>query len=103
MIHRNDLLAYMVVLNHKPVLDRLSVDQINIGRQHMLGCLSRLMDQIEPESYLKNAIKERERLNAIHPVGQPQLAEATAKISELLHAYMIADDLIVAELSSCNG
>ena len=94
MIVREDLLAYLVVLNHEPVLKKLSEDQKRVGRQHIMGCLIRVLDGIEEESYLRIAIKNREHLNGIHPVGQPQLAEATAEVSELLYAYMIGEDRI---------
>lgn len=95
MINREDLLAYLVVLNHEPVLKKLSEAQIQVGRQHMMGCLVRVMDQIEDGSYLRTAIQHREYLNGIHPVGQPQLAEATAEVSELLYAYMIGEDRLI--------
>jgi hypothetical protein len=99
MINREDLLAYLTVLNYEPILRRISSDQYQIGRKHEEGCLIRLLEDIEEDSYLRIAIKNRERLNGLHPVGHPQLAEATAEVAELLHAYMIAEDSLSS--SSC--
>lgn len=103
MIVREDLLAYLVVLNHEPVLKKLSDEQKKIGNAHMMGCLFKVMDQIEDGSYLRTAIQNREHLNGIHPVGQPQLAEATAEVSELLYAYMIGEDRLTERHASHSG
>lgn len=94
MIARNDLLAYLIVLNHKPTLDLLSEDQKRIGNQNMIGCLHRVFDAIENESYLKIAIKKREDLNAVCESGHPLLEESTAEVATLLHAYMLGENKI---------
>jgi hypothetical protein len=89
MIDINDLLAYLVVLDVKPVLNQLTFNQLKTGHQHVMGCLVRLIDQIEDESYLKIAIKNREYLNGIHPVGHPELQTATEEVAVLLQAYLV--------------
>ena len=44
---REDLLAYLIVLNYQPVIDQLSEADYKIGRAHMMGCLDRVIRQLE--------------------------------------------------------
>jgi len=105
MLHVNDIYAYLIILNHQPVLKTLTEQQLKAGRENMSGCLVRLKEDIEPESYLLIAIKNREQLNGIHTVGQSDLQYATEEVACLLQAYLIAEKSIrrPETTSSCKG
>lgn len=87
MIDNALIVPYLVVLNHKSVIDKLTSDEIKFGNQNMLGCLHKLEDEIRKSgnTELLNMLLERERLNAIHPVGQPDLQKATEDLANSLY------------------
>ena len=47
MIQREDLLAYLVVLNYYPVIQKMSTYEVSLGSKFIEGCLIRLIDQLE--------------------------------------------------------
>lgn len=81
-----DILAYLVVLNHRPTIERLTQDEYYRGSHHMMGCLHRVMDFFEDRGWLEVVllVKHREKLNGKYPVGNPELARATEILSERL-------------------
>lgn len=92
---RDDVLAYLVVLDHPPVMAQLSRDDIWTGREHQGGCLLRIQEQLQDDKFLLNAVKERERLNGLVGKNNPQLLLATAECANSL--YQILTEMPKAE------
>ena len=80
---RQDLLAYLVVLNDEGTLVRLTQDERNDGRANMVGCLHRLVDALERSDIIGaglvlKLVKHREEINGRWQKQMPeQLAWAT--------------------------
>ena len=87
---REDALAYLVVLNYKPVLDQLSEDDYKIGRAHIEGCLSRIINQLESNKEdnllidLAKAIHAREKENG-NPTDPKRFEHLTSLCAVELH------------------
>lgn len=66
---REDVLAYLIVLNDDRTLDQMcESDDFNIGLSHMLGCLMRVIDQLEEKQDFKTLelLRRRETLNGLN-------------------------------------
>jgi hypothetical protein len=87
---KSDIVAYLIVLNYQPVLDQLTPEEYEAGRQKMLGCLHRV-EAILGEQDL-HLVKYRERLNGMYPVGHPGLQRATEECAKALYEKMRAVD-----------
>lgn len=88
MLNQNDVLAYLVVLNCRNVLNELSDDEKHIGRENMVGCLHRICDSMSehPEYYdLLGSVRYREKLNGVLVHADPRLEEATANLAGRLY------------------
>jgi hypothetical protein len=92
--NKEDILAYLVVLNWRPIIEQLSSEEYNIGAQNMVGCLFRVTDFFVSEKNFNLAllIKKREELNGKHPVGHPELNLATERCANRLFSYMRTRD-----------
>lgn len=71
-MNTEDALAYLIVLNHPPIIEKLSEQEWKIGQEHLNGCLMRLADQLEQDQdeyvlsmFLLQTIRKREKVNAV--------------------------------------
>ena len=82
----DDLLAYLVVLNHYPTIKKLSSEEYSRGSSGVMGCLHRVMDFVEDRDWVhvRTLIKDRERLNGFLPYGDAKLEAATAILSHCI-------------------
>jgi hypothetical protein len=95
---KNVILGYLVVLNDKSVLEKLSEAEIEIGYASITGCLDRLMTHLEHfnssaiDDIIYDAIKFREKINGLGSylgdVGKPSLEYSTRICAELLYEYI---------------
>ncbi len=97
MIQRDDLLAYLIVLNYEPVLNKLSPGERAIGHCNIMGCLIRVEEQLDTHfmgTYSLTAasllckIRLREKLNSKNPSTDPRLQESTADTANSLYAEL---------------
>lgn len=90
----NDILAYLVVLNHRATITKLPQSDYDKGAHNMMGCLHRVMDFFEDRGWLEVVllVKRREKLNGKYPVGHPELERATEILSERLFEILQVQD-----------
>lgn len=88
-MNRNDVLAYLNVLGHP-----LHAAQLYVANAHMMGCLHRIVQQLEEEGHeeLALAVRERERINGRVPYGHPDLVAATRKCIDLFLEREVAEE-----------
>lgn len=108
-LKREDLLAYLQVLNYGPSLEELSFSEIEMGLRHIPGCLSRISDALSAIEYqetyygnyghpiefqrlmaLKKTIELREFYNAklLLPNDDPVLVSMTQATATSITAYL---------------
>lgn len=83
----NDLIAYLIVLDYLPVLNKLTRTQYEQGKYNLLGCLHRLEKSIKNEEIL-HAILTRESLNGTIPYGNGEhrhLSEITENLAKMIY------------------
>lgn len=82
-MNRNDVLAYLFVLG----CDKLNTAERQTAGQHLVGCLVRFREQLEANpsfADLSALVAHREKLNCMHPLGQPELVAATRTCIEVI-------------------
>lgn len=89
---REDALAYLVVLNHQPIVEQLLDSDYSIGRQNMQGCKDRIIDQLEEQERkneqlfkLSELIIDREKEN-ITTTNNKKLSVLTELCARTLYA-----------------
>lgn len=86
----SDILAYLMVLNHQPTLQKLSPTERQVGTNNIMGCLHRVEDFLIQKDWrsIVSMLKNREKLNGRYPVTNTALIQATAELSETLYTVL---------------
>lgn len=100
-IQKKDILGYLIVLNSQEILNRLTFEELQEGREAIVGCYSRLMEALEKDvmntdhRVLYLSIQRREYMNLkILSVAHSELVEITEKTAKLLFAYLKRDGFL---------
>lgn len=86
-MNATDMLAYLVVLNHGPTLQKISATERQLGAANIMGCLHRVEDFFVEKDWREvlSMLKQREKLNGRCPLDNPELLKATASLSEAIY------------------
>lgn len=86
-----DILAYLTVLNHVPIVKKLSHADYLRGLNNVMGCLHRVEDFFKnidmPETVA--LINYREKLNGRCFDNNPEFVNTTKKLSEHLFEFLV--------------
>jgi len=95
-LHPADVVAYLIVLDYGPVLDRIApwIGMTVIeARYGIIGCLRRIYEALDytqdtDERGLLELIRYRERLNGFMDKNHPQLQSATRSLAKVLCLWL---------------
>jgi len=89
------ILAYLIVLDHKPTIRQLKDSELKLGGMHVTGCLHRVFDFFESVNLIEisSLIKKREFLNGQYgwlndAICMGELQELTETLSEKLLSFL---------------
>jgi hypothetical protein len=98
---RNLILGYLFCLNDKSTIEKLSEEEIQIGRKSLMGCLVKLSEHFETliesrtadilDNIVFDAIKIREKVNGFEQYltgGETILDNCTRMCAEIVYYYL---------------
>lgn len=94
-------MGYLFCLNDRSTIDRLSAEEIQIGREFLMGCLVKLSERFESlmesgtvdtlDNIVFDTIKLREKVNGFEPYlvsGKWFLDSLTRTCAEMVYYYL---------------